>query len=384
MFYNKKFKPWFTLIEIMIWIVIFSIVIVSGFTAYFSVLWSKAKLIERTTIEKNAFYFSEKVFEMIKKWWEVDYEEYFNRIVTGNSTYSSWHYMRPTWFWNFWHTWIPNSTIYWSDHYYCISWNWSSNRIWTWWCYNTTRNDVSTNMLNNPQRYWQYYLNYIDYNYDYNSDWWDHDWDWNFRRDDDDEFTWEWPEVFISGTDVKELYLISNDRKSRTLFRWNVRQDPDHPSFPASSCDFTNPQNPTGSWCLWTIEFLKLDWKDWWNDHASGSNDSTEFDWVIDTWLINQDFTSTINEIAWSTLNYNRVRLFPDDISVRNFKLFVYPNKDRLNAWKNTSPDVNISPYIKMQMTLTPSWLRRQQMKWKIPEIPLNMTISLSNILSNN
>ncbi|PID87440.1 hypothetical protein CSB07_01375 [Candidatus Gracilibacteria bacterium] len=365
-------------------ILIFSIIIVSSFSAYFGILGAKSKLIERTTIEKSAFYFSEKLFETIKKGGNIDYEEYFNRRVRGNSSYMSGHYSLPTGFGNFGHNGILGTSSYGAGHYYCISGNGASNKIGSDGCFNSTKNNISTNVSNTAQRYGQYYLNFIDYNYDYDSDGGDYDGDGNFRGDDDDEFTGEGPIVFTSGTDVKELYLISNDKKTRTFFRWNVKQDPNHPSFPATSCDFSSPETPTGSGCLGTIEFLKLDGKDGGNDHISGNNDSTEYDGVVDTWLINEDFSSVSNVVAGSNNNNYRIQLFPDDINVKDFKLFVYPNKDRLNAWKDISPDVNISPYIKIQMILTPSWKKRAKMKSKIPEIPLNMTISLGNILNNN
>ena len=54
---NKKA---FTLVEIMIWVLIFSIVIIWWFKAYNWVLIWKIKLIESTDIQKQAFYFSEK------------------------------------------------------------------------------------------------------------------------------------------------------------------------------------------------------------------------------------------------------------------------------------------------------------------------------------
>lgn len=382
MLYSSCSRKWFTLIEILVWIVIFSIIVVIWFNAYFSVLIWKGKLIEKTTIEKNAFYFSEKIFEMIKKWWVIDYEEYFNRKVKGNSTYLSGHYSTYTWFWNYWNNiaWVPP---YWNWYYYCRSWNWTANRVWTWGCYSNSLNSMWTNFIWESQRYWQYYLQFMDYNYDYNWDVWDHDWDWNFKWDDDDEFLWEGPTVFAWWTDVKELYLISWDKKTRTYFRWNVKQDINHPTNPTTSCTFGTGQSPTGSWCLWTIEFLKLDWKDWWLDHSSGTIDSSQYDWLMDTWLINPNFTTTSNEVAeLSNTNNYWVPLFPDTINVKDFRLFVYPNKDRENSWKNTGIDVNISPYVKIQMTLTPSWAKRIWMKWKIPEIPLNMTISLTDIFT--
>ena len=117
----------FTLVEIMLSVLIFSIVLIWGFKAYSWVLIWKIKLIESTDIQKEAFYFSEKFFEEIKKGWTIDYEEYFNRKVVWTSTQSG-HYDIPTGFWNFGRDWWNNSnnvetTNYGDEFYYCRSWN---------------------------------------------------------------------------------------------------------------------------------------------------------------------------------------------------------------------------------------------------------------------
>jgi len=125
-------NSWFTLVEIILWILIFSMVVVWWFQALSSVNLWKIKLIEKTDITKDAFYFSEKLFDEIKKGWTIDYEEYFNRKVVWYAT-SSWHYILDTWFWNFWNWWIVWSTSYWNWFYYCRS---TTTPMWTWWCYN--------------------------------------------------------------------------------------------------------------------------------------------------------------------------------------------------------------------------------------------------------
>lgn len=86
-------KLWFSLIELLIAILIFGMVIMWWFYALSSVNIWKIKLIEKTDINKEAFYFSEKLFEEIKAWWVIDFEEYFNRFVVWNVT-SSWHFLK--------------------------------------------------------------------------------------------------------------------------------------------------------------------------------------------------------------------------------------------------------------------------------------------------
>ena len=127
---NPKF--WFTLIETLIGITIFSIVILAWFQALSRVNIWKIKLYTETDIEKQAFYFSEKMFEMIKWAGTIDYEEYFNRKNIWNITYSSGHFDRATWLGNFWSWWNLISSNFWSEFYYCKSPNRTS--MWTWWC----------------------------------------------------------------------------------------------------------------------------------------------------------------------------------------------------------------------------------------------------------
>jgi hypothetical protein len=374
---NKKA---FTLIEIMVWILIASMVIIVWFQALNAVMVWKVKLIEETNIEKEAFRFSQKFFEEIKKWWTIDYEEYFNRMVVNSwatSIYSSWHFLRPTWFGN------SGSVADW--FYYCISWDWT--KMWTW-CINNF-NNLWTSEQWKPQRYWQYSLQFIDYNSNYDEDeymWsvllWDEDWDGDIRWDDDDEYLWVGPEVFKAWTWVTELYLISADKRKRTFFRWTVKNDPNAPAS-QSNCDFSNPKKPSWSWCIWTIEFLKMDWVDWWFNHFKSG--SWFWDWIIDTWLINKDFSEmkkkiSTRVIAWSDWKDYFIPLFPNSINVKDFEVQVFPNADIVQSWK--VDNIDLSPYVRIKMTLSPSWKTKKKIKGKVPEFNLSTTINLTDIFS--
>lgn len=376
---------WFTLIEIMLWITLFSIVISTWFYAFSSVSISKIKLIEKTDIEKESFFFSEKLFEEIKRWWVIDYEEYFNRLVVWNTSFSSGHYALNTGFWNFWSGWIIGTSNYWDYFYLCRSGDTeaSSMSSWTinpnWWCWHNTLNNYSASFSWKYQRFWQYTFQFTDYNSNYNSDLWDEDLDWIIIWDDDDENLWFWPEVFWSGWKINELYLVSWDKKTRTFFRWNVKQDPKAPTW--VNCDFTSGETPTWSGCLWTIEFLKLNLKDWWINHDK-TTWTWLYDWTPDTWIIDPNFSWTWDLVAWSnTWNY-WVSLFPDSINVKEFKLYLYPNKDLNLAWKEQSVSSNYSPYLRVNYVLSPSWGKRGGIKWKIPELNFSTTITLSDLYS--
>lgn len=372
----KTNKNWFTLVEIMMWIVIFSIIMIWWFYMLSSLNFWKIKLIESTNITKDTFYFSQKLFEDIKMWWSLDYEEYFNRKVIWTWNLNG-HYSVSSWFWNFWQGWTVTTTTYWNWFYYCRS---TTTIMWNNWCYNNAFNTNWASLWNSQQRFWQYAFQFIDYNSNRDSDLGDENLDWNIRWDDDDENLWEWPNVFTSWSDVKELYLISWDKKKRTYFRWNWKQDPKKPT------GIPNCLNTSYSdWCIWNIQMLKLVWKDRWIDH----NWWLWFnDWIIDTWILDPDIygTSTLRWsaiIAWSIdMNNYWLDIFPDSISVKDFKVYPYPNIDRNYSWKSTDDSININPYVRLKITLIPSWKKRASMKWTTPEINISTTINLSDYFS--
>ena len=85
------------------------------------------------------------------------------------------------------------------------------------------------------QRYGQYALQFIDYNGNADGDSGDEDGIDGIIGDEDDKEIGDAPNV-LSGS-IPELYLIKTDAKTRTYFRWNLRDD---------------PNNPTGAACLYT------------------------------------------------------------------------------------------------------------------------------------
>lgn len=380
----NKWINWFTLVEIMIWILIVSMVILWWFQALSSVTIWKAKIIQTVDTQKEVFYFSEKLFEMIKKWWTLDYEEYFNREVIWNSSYLSWHFDKKSWFWNYWNNWTVWTATYWNWFYYCISDNWLP--MWLNWCVSDF-NTLNSNLQWKQQRYGQYSYQFIDYNSNYYSDgWtpWDEDGDWKIIWDDDDEFIWDWPEVFWSWSFSPELYLISWDKTKRTYFRWTVVPDPNKPSW--INCNINSTTNIiTWSWCIWTIEYTTLLWKDWGNDHDLANIDAnnTQNDWIIDTWIVDPEIAldSVWKEIiAWKSIVW--VPLFSEIINVEKFDVYAYPNKNLSYAWKNTDPSVNLSPYIVLKMKIWPSWISKKKLRWTPKTIDFSMTINLSDIYS--
>lgn len=395
---------WFSLIEVMIWILVVSIIMVWAFQTLTSAWIWKIKIVEKTSIEKEAFFLTEKLFEIIKKWGTIDYEEYWNRSVINlwpGAVYASGHYVRPSGFGNFWR----NGTV--TDRsdpgnalYYCISPNGSS--MGTGWCLTTNNIQhswvwVGTDYSWNQQRYRQYSGQFIDYNSDADSDVWDEDglsistYGW-FFGDDDDLFLGIWPEAFDPSWRVQELYLINKNTNERTLLRWNVLLDPFAPT--TASC--TGTQNMTWSGCLWTIEILKLNWLDKWYDHAEYSNQpvwgASENDGVIDTWVIHEDYDPNYwnNSIgAYTNMDYMLAHngwdgywqsLFSDKVHVKDIEFYLFPNKDPELSWRDSDPTLRVAPYVQLKMTLSPSWKIKRKIQWEIPDINIATTIQLSEL----
>lgn len=374
----KRFSLWFSLVELMLGILITSIIMIAGFQALASIWIGKVKLIEQTKIEQEAYFSLERLFELIKTWGTIDYEEYWNRY-NYNTTYASGHFLQNSGFWNF------------GSNYYCLSW--TGTMMGTGGCLTTfnTRSDFSnldSDYSWSRQPYNSYKKQFIDFNGDA-------DWDLgnedastsgqeDFKWDDDDVFLGMWPEAFSSTGLVSELYLINPDGTERTFFRWSVKQDPDAPAF--ATCNFANQQFPTGTGCLGTIQFLKLTWIDEGYDHGPYAWSPAWWLWdddgEIDTWLIHKDFDPSY--ATWvlagsGTYDYWQ-NIFPDTVHVSNVSFYAFPNKQLQYSWKDSNNQIQIAPYIQLKMTLQPSWKEKGKIRWLVPEVDIATTIHLLDL----
>lgn len=373
----KTSNTWFSLIEILVWILIVSIIMIAAFQSLSSVWIAKVKLIEQSEIEKQAYFSSERFFELIKKWGTLDYEEYWNRYSYGTGFIDG-HFSSISWFWNQW-------TIY-----NCISWVWLWQEMWTWGCLNNSpgyMNDLSTNFTDTHQRFGQYELQFIDRNSDGDADGWDEDGVNGIIWDDDDLFLWIGPNAFSWDADpnkVWELYLISNDGKERTYFRWNVSDVSASNFAPAgASCIWLNTDNPTGIGCNGTIEMLKLVWVDYGLDHVlwTVDTDGSQWDWLIDTWFIHPDYASWDDTIvAWSNSNNYWQPIFPSSINIKDFEIYAYPQKDLNLSWKDPNSNILVAPYLQVKYTIEPSLSVKAKIKGTAPSVKIATTISLSNL----
>lgn len=380
---NKK--RGFTIIEMIISIILFSLIIVLAFDVMGNIWISKTKLSNKIDVNQDLYSVIEMIVNNIKDFnWNIDYEEYWNRYSIWMNT-SSGHYVDFSWYGNYWSWWNFATNTYWDGFYFCRSWIWVS--FWTWWCL-TWFNSYwdSSDVTLQPQRFWQFAFQFIDYNSNFNNDtaecvaqwkpWmdlWDEDCDWKIRWDDDDESIWLWPVAF-SGNEVKELYLIRNWKINERLFmRYNIKIDPFAPAW------YTCDSAWTWSWCIWNIQILKLVWKDLWLSHSWSVSSSGQYDWVIDTWKCNDDYNCNWADNIPNSTDDWWIDLLPEYINVKKLKLFVYPNTDYKYAWKSENPNLNINSYIRLTLNMWYSWERRKKIKWDDPTISITTSINLNN-----
>lgn len=73
----------FTLIEILVGVALTGMILMTGYSAFQSIMESQARLWAVIDIQKNLFYTNEKLASLIRSGGTVDYEEYFNRRMLG-------------------------------------------------------------------------------------------------------------------------------------------------------------------------------------------------------------------------------------------------------------------------------------------------------------
>lgn len=316
-------------------------------------------------MQKEAFFATERFIDLIKKWGTIDYEEYWNRSVIGRN-YEAGHFKEKSLYGNA------------GTRYYCLSWSWVS--MGTGGCltqHNQTLTGASTpddsiSYNDQQQLYWQYYLQFIDYNADQNDDDWDANGNGSFIGDDDDLFLGQGPEVFTQGDDAWELYLINTSGDIRTYFRWKVQVDPNRPT--NKTCNTTSLETEKGfdgEGCQWMLQILKL----------LGKDDNT--DGQIDTWYIHPDFTSSNDEVKIDNnldIDSHWQNIFSDNIHVSRAEFYLYPNKNGQYAWAETTENIQVSPYLQLRLRLQPSWLERKKIRGSLPEVDIQTTVQLSQI----
>lgn len=321
----KKFK-WYTLLEVVLSILIFSSLIGTTLSIYMNIKLADSNVAGKRIILTEASDLFDKIHEAAIDY-TIDYEEYFNRVWL-------WY-----WIWNTWFTSYGNS---WS-RYYCANQAQPSkqrtkngrtyySRKWnTLWC-----------LSGWYQKYWEYSFQHR-----------------NLLKPDDlnniknsGANVFDWPAAISPNTWLNYLYLIWNDSTERYYFRWIT----------------------DGSW-VWKIQSLRLRWFDAWELH--NFNSWWAFDWFIDTRAcdVSQWYTCSWAETEpWYKLPIDSddwwIDVTTEKVNVLDFKVDLYPVKDPYLA-KNSNQIID--PHIKISATLAIAWNEEED------QLTLSTTLSLKN-----
>lgn len=384
-------NKWFMLTEIILGMTVFAIIMTTVLLSVESMSIARIKTENRVTIIEDLYSFWERLISIIKEWWTLDYEEYWNRI-SYDTQVASGHYILPTWVGNYGSGGDLNDVngVFWAWLYYCISR--PSDRILAWSGCLESKNTpqitwgASMNYSWTYQRYGQYALQFTDWNGNADLDVGDEDTNFDIRNDEDDKDLGNGP-IVLSGS-MPELYLIDPELKTRTYFRWIVRTDPNAPS--GVTCTFSGPNMWSG--CVGNVQILKLEGKDLWEFHSGWVSDFGAFDGKIDTWVCHRDwpcawpnFVALGNQRIATGKDSEWVDIFPDTINVKSIKFSAYPLKNPWLSWwaKDASNATEISPfihpYVRMQLTIGFAWWKRRTLKDDDPTISINTTVNLGD-----
>jgi hypothetical protein len=184
---------------------------------------------------------------------------------------------------------------------------------------------------------------------------------WN---DDDDENVMKWPSAIDNPTNTQELYLISQDGKSRIFIRRALIE----------SGDFNNDGIAWSgdSEKRYTLQILKLRWFDAGNNHDFDTNNSSGvYDGTIDTRACDyaQGFMCHGNWI-WSLYTWYKlpsdqndgwVNIFQKNITISDRNLIIYPTKNPEYALAENN--IQINPYFTINLTSKLYWqIRRKRL----------------------
>lgn len=369
----------------------------------------KTDIEARQVLIKNTYDAVEKINVMLQDY-TIDYEEYFNRGMVGCNMWHNGHVIRwETFSWNVWADWyctkptlfgngIPlladytyvtygggtekprhklyacSSIVWWGE----IRWpnvngntdsrlvigldiqenidNWYLSCVENFYssfgsAASCNINNVCTAWGNFVQPYGAYKTQFIDVKEDVDD---------KFGRawDDDDTDTGKWPAAIFDNQHVKELYLISKDKKKRIILRralveqWDWNEN-------AVIGDLESEQ-------LYTIQMLQLKWFDAGDNHDfNAATYSGVYDGVIDTWACDLEAWYVCNgDRLWDSItdpyyeyrlpNYFDtqdwwVNIVTNDITITDWNMTITPTKDPEYAWWESTSQRNpfITFYIK-------------------------------------
>lgn len=368
-------KKGFTLLEIITATSLFFLMMVAVLSSYTGILRFRYIFQVKANILERTYYMMEKINLLLKDY-TIDYDEYFNRTRVGCD---SWY--QDNFAWKVWLNWYcddftmyGNSSAYPSisslhSLYFCSSVASADSVIKTFpgfstWCLST------------------WYQSFGQYKYQFYDQKKDSDDDWSLVNDSDDVDLWKWPFAIGDTTWVQELYLISPDKKNRVFIRRAL----------LDSWDF-NWDGITWENELWyTLQILKLKWFDAWNGHDfDPTSSSGVYDGKIDTWACDTSqgfvchWTGVGNDVySWYHLpqdvNDWWVTLFDKNLTVVNWNIRIYPDKNPDFSWAEES--TQISPYFTVFLQTKPYariWWPRLHDSLPLFGLSLQTTFSLKD-----
>lgn len=324
---SKMKKKGFTLFEVVLALIIFSLIIGVIFNIYINIKKSEKSIMNQQLLASETNDFLDNLNDLSFDY-TIDYEEYFNRTMNNCISGSEFSWSN-TWecniFTEYWNSWT------WGLPYYC-SFNWESNQ--------SSYNYYAIDSIWCAQTGLQYFLTYR----------------WQFRdivdsdlNNWDDEFLWKWPISVSNNTWVKELYLISKSWDYRVFFRRKFMTWVD------LNWDWSFTWKNES---LYTLQILKLRWFDAGFSHDFDVSKVSTQNWFIDTRACDIDNWFDCNwsgvwdlEFSWYKLASNiydgRVDMTNHKITISDWNIEVYPAKDpylsKNDSWYLVDPFIKIS-----------------------------------------
>ncbi len=389
-------KKGFTLIEMVLTLVTFSIVFGILFTLFLRMIRMKTDIEARQLLIQNTYDTVEKINVMLQDY-TIDYEEYFDRSMVGCSDISSWgdKFDRSVgWSGNCnVQTNFGNSTALLDGYSYVedmgksqhmlyacssflggatMAWPnggsdeqdvrlmvWYNKTDWDMACINEfhTRYESSPNLLlyGFRQPYGAYKVQFLDVKDDVDDKFWR-------AWDDDDTDTGKWPPAVFDNNNVKELYLISKDKKKRILLRRSLLAQGDwNNDGTVGDIDSEN---------LYTIQMLQLKAFDAGVNHDFDvTTYSGVYDGTIDTRACDIEAWFTCKGPSlWGVYSgYHLpdvnnpqdwwINITSNDLSVADWNMKITPTKDPDYAWWEASQQRN--PFITLYIKTAIYWENR-------------------------
>ena len=323
-------KKGFTILEVIIAITSFFLILVVIINIYTKMMQLKYNIQARTNVTQDAYFAIEKINLLLKDY-TIDYEEYFNRKNVGCDSYET------NFIWN-----IESGT----DNGHCDLFTAYGNMNTIdgtelpthelYFCSSIVSEPLPRRVIQEPnvqdgsgclstgkQSFGQYYRQSRDVKKDVDTV----AGAWN---DDDDENVLKGPVAIGDTTNVKELYLISQNGNSKILIRRTLVESGDRNYDGSISGDSEK---------LYTLEILKLRGFDAGNNHDFDVNTSEGvYDGKIDTRACDYAQGYSCNGTGIGSLypgykmpedaDDGRVNLFQKNITISDRNIMISPNKN--------------------------------------------------------